>query len=91
VGELPEADRGLQQLTGLETWFKLPRSSVPTMKPPTRWKKIWLISLVAVHSLVLASQALGRPQNDWTAATSTSTAVPAGAADAHDLCGHAGP
>ena len=36
VGELLEADRGLQQLTGLETWFKLPGSNVPTM-PCTRW------------------------------------------------------
>jgi uncharacterized protein len=43
VGELLKADRGLQQLTGLETWFKLPGSNAPTMKPPARWK-MWLVS-----------------------------------------------
>ena len=52
VGELIEVDQGLQQLTGLETWFKLPGSNVPTMKPPPRWK-MWLISMVAVYPLVL--------------------------------------
>jgi antibiotic biosynthesis monooxygenase (ABM) superfamily enzyme len=57
VGELLEADRGLQQLTGLETWFKLPGSNVPTMTPPPRWK-MWLVSLVAVYPLVLAFQVL---------------------------------
>ena len=56
VEELLETDRGLQQLTGLETWFKLPGSNVPTMKPPPRWK-MWLVSLVAVYPLVLAFQA----------------------------------
>jgi uncharacterized protein len=61
VGELLEADRGLQQLTGLETWFKLPGSNVPTMKPPPRWK-MWLISLAAVYPLVLAFQALVVPR-----------------------------
>jgi uncharacterized protein len=61
VGELLEADRGLQQLTGLETWFKLPGANVPTMKPPPRWK-MWLISLVAVYPLVLAFQALLVPR-----------------------------
>jgi antibiotic biosynthesis monooxygenase (ABM) superfamily enzyme len=61
VGELLEADRGLQQLTGLETWFKLPGSNVPTMKPPPRWK-MWLISLMAVYPLVLAFQALAVPR-----------------------------
>jgi uncharacterized protein len=61
VGELLEADRGLQQLTGLETWFKLPGSNVPTMKPPPRWK-MWLVSLVAVYPLVLAFQALVVPR-----------------------------
>ena len=55
VGELLEADRGLQQLTGLETWFKLPGSNVPTMKPPPRWK-MWLVSLVAVYPLVVLFQ-----------------------------------
>jgi antibiotic biosynthesis monooxygenase (ABM) superfamily enzyme len=61
VGELLEADRGLQQLTGLETWFKLPGANVPTMKPPPRWK-MWLISLMAVYPLVLAFQALAVPR-----------------------------
>jgi uncharacterized protein len=61
VGELIEADRGLQQLTGLETWFKLPGANVPTMKPPPRWK-MWLVSLVAVYPLVLAFQVLVVPR-----------------------------
>lgn len=61
VGELLEADRGLQQLTGLETWFKLPGSNVPTMKPPPRWK-MWLVSIIAVYPLVLAFQALAVPR-----------------------------
>jgi uncharacterized protein len=60
-GELLEADRGLQQLTGLETWFKLPGSSVPTMRPPPRWK-MWLVSLVAVYPLVLTFQVLVVPR-----------------------------
>jgi len=59
--DLLEADRGLQQLTGLETWFKLPGSNVPTMKPPPRWK-MWLVSLVAVYPLVLAFQVLLVPR-----------------------------
>jgi antibiotic biosynthesis monooxygenase (ABM) superfamily enzyme len=61
VEELLEADRGLQQLTGLETWFKLPGSSVPTMKPPPRWK-MWLVSLVAVYPLVVVFQVLVVPR-----------------------------
>jgi antibiotic biosynthesis monooxygenase (ABM) superfamily enzyme len=61
VGELLEADRGLQQLTGLETWFRLPGANVPTMKPPPRWK-MWLVSVVAVYPLVLAFQALVVPR-----------------------------
>lgn len=61
VGDLLEADRGLQQLTGLETWFQLPGSNVPTMKPPPRWK-MWLVSLVAVYPLVLAFQVLVVPR-----------------------------
>ena len=56
VGELIKADRGLQQLTGLETWFKLPGANVPTMKLPPRWK-MWLVSIVAVYPLVLGFQA----------------------------------
>ena len=61
LGDVLEADRGLQQLTGLETWFKLPGSNVPTMKPPPRWK-MWLVSLVAVYPLVLAFQVLLVPR-----------------------------
>jgi antibiotic biosynthesis monooxygenase (ABM) superfamily enzyme len=61
MGELIEADRALQQLTGLETWFKLPGSNVPTMKPPPRWK-MWLVSMVAVYPLVLGFQALVVPR-----------------------------
>jgi uncharacterized protein len=57
VGQLLEADQGLQQLTGLETWFKLPGGNVPPMKPPPRWK-MWLVSVVAVYPLVLTFQAL---------------------------------
>jgi uncharacterized protein len=61
VDELIEADRGLQQLTGLETWFKLPGSNVPTMKPPPRWK-MWLVSIIAVYPLVLAFHILVVPR-----------------------------
>src|SRR5829696_2543760 len=61
VEELIEADQGLQQLTGLETWFQLPGSNVPTMKPPPRWK-MWLVSIIAVYPLVLAFQALVVPR-----------------------------
>jgi antibiotic biosynthesis monooxygenase (ABM) superfamily enzyme len=41
VEELLETDRGLQQLTGLETWFKLPGANVPTMKPPPAGRCGW--------------------------------------------------
>jgi hypothetical protein len=61
AGQLLEADQGLQQLTGLETWFKLPGGNVPTMKPPPRWK-MWLVSVVAVYPLVLTFQALLVPR-----------------------------
>jgi uncharacterized protein len=61
VEELLEADQGLQQLTGLETWFRLPGGNVPTMKPPPRWR-MWLVSIVAVYPLVLAFQALLVPR-----------------------------
>jgi antibiotic biosynthesis monooxygenase (ABM) superfamily enzyme len=44
VADLVEADQGLQQLTGLETWFTLPGAAVATMKPPPRWK-MWLVSV----------------------------------------------
>jgi uncharacterized protein len=60
VGELIQAE-GLQQLTGLETWFKLPGANVATMTPPPRWK-MWLVSIVAVYPLVLAFQALVVPR-----------------------------
>jgi uncharacterized protein len=107
VEELLEADRGLQQLTGLETWFKLtgletwfkltgletwfklPGSNVPTMKPPPRWK-MWLVSLVAVYPLVLAFQALLVPRMVRLPLPLRALLFPAGAADADDLCGHAG-
>src|SRR5215207_4440884 len=61
VGELIEADQGLQQLTGLETWFTLPGCNVATMKPPPRWK-MWLVSLVALYPLVLAFHVLVVPR-----------------------------
>jgi uncharacterized protein len=61
VREMTEAERGLQEVTGLETWFKLPGSSVPTMKPPPRWK-MWLVSVVAVYPLVLLFQILLAPR-----------------------------
>jgi len=61
VADLLEADQGLQQLTGLETWFELPGANGPTMKPPPRWK-MWLVSIVAVYPLVLAFQALVVPR-----------------------------
>jgi antibiotic biosynthesis monooxygenase (ABM) superfamily enzyme len=60
VEELLEANRGWQQLTGLETWLKLPGSNVPTLKPPPRWR-VWLVSLVAVSPLVLAFQVFAVP------------------------------
>jgi hypothetical protein len=87
VGELLEADRGLQQLTGLETWFKLPGSNVPTMTPPPRWK-MWLVS----HRRVPAGArlpSLGRAQDGEAAATAASAGIPIGAADVDDLRGHA--
>ena len=61
VSGLIEADRGLQKVTGLETWFKLPGSNAPTMTPPPRWK-MWLVSLVAVYPLVLLFQGLLVPR-----------------------------
>lgn len=60
VSKMTEAERGLQAVTGLETWFKLPGSNVPTMKPPPRWK-MWLVSIVAVYPLVLLFQILLAP------------------------------
>jgi antibiotic biosynthesis monooxygenase (ABM) superfamily enzyme len=40
------------QRTGLEMWFRLPRSHAP-LAPPPRWK-MWLVSLVATYPMVLA-------------------------------------
>jgi antibiotic biosynthesis monooxygenase (ABM) superfamily enzyme len=53
LAELIEEERGVQQTTGLETWFMLPGSNVPTMKPPPRWK-MWMVSMIALYPLVLA-------------------------------------
>jgi len=52
LSDMIEEDRGVQQTTGLETWFTLPTSDVPTMKPPPRWK-MWAVSLMAVYPLAL--------------------------------------
>ena len=60
VQEMIEEERGVQQTCGLETWFKLPSSKTPTMKPPPRWK-MWLVSLVALYPLVLAFLVLVAP------------------------------
>jgi antibiotic biosynthesis monooxygenase (ABM) superfamily enzyme len=57
---LRQADRLAEQhlrlppLTGLETWFTLPRRA--TVKPPPRWK-MWLVSLLAIYPLVVIFQA----------------------------------
>jgi uncharacterized protein len=61
VGERLEADRGLQQVTGLETWVQAAGLECATMKSPPRWK-MWLVSLAAVYPLVLAFQALVVPR-----------------------------
>jgi len=87
VGELIEADQGLQQLTGLETWFKLPGSKVPTMKPPPRWK-MWLIDGGGVSAGGRLSS-LGGAQDGGAATAAPGVDVPAGAATADDLRGHA--
>jgi uncharacterized protein len=50
-----DADRQLQQTTGLETWFDLPGSDDTPRRPPPRWK-MWLVSLVAVYPLVVLFQ-----------------------------------
>ena len=50
-----DADRQLQQTTGLETWFDLPGTDDAPRRPPSRWK-MWLISLVAVYPLVVLFQ-----------------------------------
>ena len=52
--QIAERHLRLPPLTGLETWFTLPRR--PTVKPPPRWK-MWLISLVAIYPFVVAFQA----------------------------------
>jgi antibiotic biosynthesis monooxygenase (ABM) superfamily enzyme len=61
LNAMTESERGLQQVTGLETWFKLSGSNVPTMKPPPRWK-MWLVSIVAVYPLVVLFQILVAPR-----------------------------
>jgi len=53
VGELTEAERGLQKVTGLEAWFTLPGANVASMKPPPRWK-MWLVTVAAIYPLILA-------------------------------------
>jgi uncharacterized protein len=60
VGGLMQEEQALQQTTGLETWFRLPTSNVPTMKPPPRWK-MWAVSLVAIYPLVLLFLAFVAP------------------------------
>jgi antibiotic biosynthesis monooxygenase (ABM) superfamily enzyme len=63
VDQLTETHDEVQQATGLETWFKLPRT--PTMKPPPRWK-MWLVSLLAIYPLVMAFQKWLLPViKDW--------------------------
>jgi antibiotic biosynthesis monooxygenase (ABM) superfamily enzyme len=63
--DLIEEDRGVQQTTGLETWFQLPSSRVATMKPPPRWK-MWVVSLIALYPLVLAFLAFAAPHvREW--------------------------
>lgn len=52
VAELTEAERPLQQVTGLETWFTMPDAAVATMKPPPRWK-MWLVTVAAIYPLIL--------------------------------------
>jgi antibiotic biosynthesis monooxygenase (ABM) superfamily enzyme len=52
--DLAEQHLRLPSLTGLETWFTLPRRA--TIKPPPRWK-MWLVSLVAIYPLVVIFQA----------------------------------
>lgn len=48
------------QVTGLETWFRLPEVKVETMKPPPRWK-MWLVTVAAIYSLILALFSLLSP------------------------------
>jgi uncharacterized protein len=50
---ISDAHEKLQALTGLETWFMLPRRA--TVKPPPRWK-MWLASLLALYPLVVCFQ-----------------------------------
>jgi uncharacterized protein len=64
-GFMTEADaisdthQNLQDVTGLETWFTLPRRE--TIKPPPRWK-MWLVSLLALYPLVVVFQRWLAPQ-----------------------------
>ncbi len=65
VEPLTETHTGLQQRTGLETWFQLPGGQSRTTTAPPRWK-MWLTSLVAVYPLVLLFQAFLAPAvADW--------------------------
>jgi len=50
---ISDAHQKLQDVTGLETWFMLPRRE--TIKPPPRWK-MWLVSLLALYPLVVVFQ-----------------------------------
>jgi antibiotic biosynthesis monooxygenase (ABM) superfamily enzyme len=52
VDALTEAERGLQKVTGLETWFTLSGTKIHTMKPPSRWK-MWLVTVTAIYPLIL--------------------------------------
>jgi antibiotic biosynthesis monooxygenase (ABM) superfamily enzyme len=54
-GLTEDADRELQETTGLETWFDLPGQGDRPRRPPPRWK-MWLVSLVAVYPLVVLFQ-----------------------------------
>lgn len=55
---ISEVHERIEPLTGLETWFLLPRRM--TMKPPPRWK-MWLLSFVAVYPVVVLFQWLIAP------------------------------
>jgi uncharacterized protein len=56
--EISEEPEKVEPLTGLETWFLLPKRT--TLKPPPRWK-MWLVSFVAVYPVVVVFQWLVAP------------------------------
>jgi antibiotic biosynthesis monooxygenase (ABM) superfamily enzyme len=60
VERMTEEERPVQRVTGLETWFTLPRPGVATMKPPPRWK-MWLVTVAAIYPLILALFSLLTP------------------------------